>query len=72
MHPFVRLQRGTPATFAPNQVISGWTEALQLMKEGDKWELYIPSHMAYGSRGAGGLIPPNAALTFTLHLIKVN
>merc|ERR1719195_1062884 len=42
--------RGTPSTFAPNQVIKGWTEAMQLMAEGDKWELYIPSELAYGDR----------------------
>jgi FKBP-type peptidyl-prolyl cis-trans isomerase FklB len=44
-------ERGEPTTFAPNQVISGWTEAMQLMVEGDKWELTIPSEMAYGERG---------------------
>ena len=63
--------RGAPATFAPSQVIPGWTEALQLMKEGDHVELYIPSDLAYGSQGAGGVIPPNAALMFSLELIEV-
>ena len=58
-------------TFAPNQVIKGWTEAMQLMKEGGKWELYIPSELAYGDRGAGGLIPPGAVLVFTLELLEV-
>eukprot|EP00966_Prymnesium_polylepis_P303523 7011532-Prymnesium_polylepis.3 len=48
--------------FAPNQVIKGWTEAMQLMKEGDRWELYIPSDLAYGSAGAGADIPGGAAL----------
>ncbi|CAK0884802.1 unnamed protein product [Prorocentrum cordatum] len=57
--------------FAPNQVIRGWTEAMQLMKEGDKWELYIPSELAYGERGAGGAIPPSAALQFQMKLNKV-
>ncbi|CAJ1381233.1 unnamed protein product [Effrenium voratum] len=64
-------KRGTPTTFKPSQVIAGWTEALQLMVEGDHWELYIPSELAYGSRGAGGRIPPHAALVFTLELLKI-
>ena len=63
--------RGQPTTFAPNQVIKGWTEAMQLMKEGDTWELYIPSDLAYGDRGAGRSIPGGAALIFTLEMIKV-
>merc|ERR1712039_1075074 len=58
-------------TFAPNQVISGWTEAMQLMHEGDKWELYIPSNLAYGEDGAGSDIPPNAALVFQMKINKV-
>lgn len=57
--------------FAPNQVIRGWTEAMQLMKEGDKWELYIPSELAYGERGAGAAIPPGAALQFQMKINKV-
>ena len=63
--------RGEPVTFPLNRVIAGWSEALQLMKEGDKWELYIPSHLAYGPRGAGGQIGPNETLVFEVELIKV-
>ena len=63
--------RGQPATFAPNQVIKGWTEAMQLMKEGGTWELYIPSELAYGDRGAGARIPGGAALIFTLEMLEV-
>lgn len=64
-------KRGSPATFAPNQVISGWTEALQMMREGDHWQLFIPSELAYGERGAGGKIKPGSALVFDLELIQV-
>ena len=64
-------KRGSPLTFAPNQVIKGWTEAMQLMKEGGKWELYIPPELGYGERGAGGAIPGNAVLVFTLELLEV-
>lgn len=64
--------RNQPATFGVGQVIPGWTEALQLMREGDKWEIYIPSKLAYGERGAGGRIPPNSALIFEVELISVN
>mmetsp|Transcript_4808 Transcript_4808/g.12083 ORF Transcript_4808/g.12083 Transcript_4808/m.12083 type:complete len:162 (+) Transcript_4808:84-569(+) len=64
-------KRGEPLTFAPNQVIKGWTEAMQLMKEGAKWELYIPSELGYGDRGAGGSIPGGAVLVFTLELLEV-
>lgn len=64
-------ERGSPATFPVNGVISGWVEALQLMKEGDKWQLFIPSDLAYGTRGAGGDIGPNCALIFDVELIRV-
>ncbi|MBI5727893.1 MAG: FKBP-type peptidyl-prolyl cis-trans isomerase [Ignavibacteriales bacterium] len=64
-------KRGEPAKFPVNGVIKGWTEALQLMKEGDKWMLYIPSELGYGDTGAGGTIPPGAALIFEFELISV-
>lgn len=64
-------KRGQPATFPVNGVIAGWQEALQLMNEGDTWMLYIPSDLAYGKTGAGGIIGPNETLVFKVHLIKV-
>ena len=62
---------GQPATFNVSQVIHGWTEALQLMPAGSKWQLFIPSEMAYGARGAGNLIGPNAMLIFDVELLSV-
>ncbi len=63
--------RGQPATFPVGGVIAGWTEALQLMQPGAKWQLFIPSALAYGERGAGQDIGPNAALLFEVELISV-
>lgn len=64
-------KRKEPATFPLNGVIPGWTEALQLMPTGSKYELYLPSQLAYGERGAGGDIGPNAVLIFTVELISI-
>lgn len=65
------LDRGQPATFRVNQVVAGWTEALQLMKEGDRWKLFIPSKLAYGSAGSPPVIEPNQMLIFEIELIAV-
>ena len=64
-------KRGESTSFRVNQVIQGWQEALKLMKEGDKWELYIPSNLAYGERGAGSSIPPNSDLKFVVELHRI-
>ncbi len=63
--------RGEPAEFPVNGVIAGWTEALQLMKEGAKWRLYVPSTLAYGEKGAGGAIGPHATLIFDVELLAI-
>jgi FKBP-type peptidyl-prolyl cis-trans isomerase FklB len=63
--------RGQPTTFAPNQVIGGWTEAMQLMVEGDKWELFIPSDLAYGDRGRPPKIGGGDCLVFTIEIINI-
>ncbi len=63
--------RGAPAEFPVAGVIAGWTEALQMMKVGAKWEVFLPSDIAYGTRGAGGAIGPDEALCFTIELLDI-
>ena len=64
-------KRGAPVTFAVNGVISGWKEALQKMKVGSKWQLFVPSDLGYGERGAGQVIEPNSVLIFEVELLSV-
>jgi len=64
-------KRGQTVSFQVSGVIPGWTEALQLMEEGAKWQLFIPSNLAYGERGAGGVIGPNATLIFEVELVSI-
>ena len=64
-------KRGQPATFPVNGVIKGWTEALQLMPVGSKWQLFVPAELAYGERGAGGQIGPDATLMFEVELLSI-
>ena len=66
------VERGEPATFGVTQVIPGWVEAHQMMKQGAKWRLFIPPALAYGPNGAGGVIGPDATLLFDVELIKIN
>ena len=63
--------RNKPASFQVNKVIKGWTEALQLMRRGDHWQLFIPSELAYGTKGAGSDIPPNSTLIFDLEILSI-
>ena len=64
-------KRGSPSTFAPSDVIWAWNEAMQLMKPGDKWELYCPARLAYGAQGFGAKVPPHAVLIFELEMLSV-
>merc|ERR1712146_191849 len=64
--------RGSPTSFAPNQVIKGWTEAMQLMVEGDKWEMYIPSELGYGDGGSPPKIKGGDTLIFQMEILKIN
>ncbi len=65
------IDRGEPAEFPVNQVIKGWTEALQMMKVGSKWRIFLPSDLAYGDQGTGGDIPPNSVLIFEVELLEI-
>jgi len=65
------VERGEPISFPVNGVIKGWTEALQLMKVGDKWRVFVPSELAYGERGAGADIGPNSVLVFEIELLGI-
>lgn len=65
------IKRGQPATFPVNGVIQGWQEALPMMKEGAKWQIVVPANLAYGERGAGAMIGPDATLLFDVELLKI-
>ena len=65
------VQRNQPAEFPVNGVIKGWIEALQMMPEGSKWQLYVPPHLAYGDQGAGGIIGPKATLISDVELLEI-
>ena len=65
------IQRGQPISFLVNRVIPGWVEALQLMKVGDKWQLFIPANLAYGDRSPSQAIPPNSVLIFEVELLAI-
>jgi FKBP-type peptidyl-prolyl cis-trans isomerase FklB len=65
------VQRGQPATFPVGEVIPGWTEALQLMKVGDKWQLFIPAKLAYGEQSPSPKIGPNSTLIFEVELLSI-
>jgi FKBP-type peptidyl-prolyl cis-trans isomerase FklB len=66
------VQRGKPASFPLNRVISGWTEGLQLMSVGSKWRFFIPPHLGYGAQQAGASIGPNSTLIFEVELLGIN
>lgn len=66
------IKRGQPASFPVDGVIPGWTEALQLMPVGSKWQLFVPSELAYGPRAVGGVIGPNSTLIFEVELLSIN
>lgn len=65
------IERGTPATFAVDKVIPGWSESIQLMQVGEKYKLYIPQALGYGKRGMGGDIPPHSTLIFEVELLSI-
>ncbi len=68
---FDKTEPGLPANFVVNKLIPGMTEALEIMREGDHWQLVIPASLGYGTRGMGGVIPPNQTLVFDMELVKV-